>query len=77
MKVAFAVRLFRVETGAYPDTAEAAAKKYLKAVPTDFWGKPINYVRTEKGFKIESLGPLAVTHEEAEKRDDLIVIEVN
>jgi hypothetical protein len=76
MKVAFAVQLYRADTGAYPENAFVAARKYLKVVPSDFWNQSINYSRTDTGFKIESLGPLAVTRAEAERRRELIVIKV-
>ncbi len=76
MKAAFAIQLFHAETGAYPDSAEIAAKKYLKVTPTDFWNKPIRYIHTDSGFSIESLGPLAATRDEAEKNDQFIEIEV-
>jgi hypothetical protein len=64
--------------GKYPGTLEEAARKYLKEVPTDFWGKALGYsLLADGGVKLESVGPLASDREDAVEREELIVVEVH
>jgi len=71
--VSSALDMFKMDNGMYPDTEEGlkalvsnpdsdkypayASKPYMKRVPKDSWGQPIQYIKTENGFDLISFGP--------------------
>lgn len=67
------VRIFRAETGAWPETLEAVvARGILPAVPQDlFSGHPVHYSR-DKGILLWSTGPNSVDDGADEKKDLII-----
>ncbi|HHB94709.1 MAG TPA: type II secretion system protein GspG [Campylobacterales bacterium] len=68
-----ALKMFKLDNGKYPDTDEGiealitnpdadkypnySGSPYLEKMPKDPWGKPFTYIKTDKDFKIISLGP--------------------
>ncbi|MCK4441949.1 MAG: type II secretion system major pseudopilin GspG, partial [Sulfurovaceae bacterium] len=68
-----ALKMFKLDNGKYPDTDEGiealianpdadkypnySGSPYLPKMPKDPWGKPFTYIKTDKDFKIISLGP--------------------
>ncbi len=71
--VANALDMFKMDNGMYPDTEEGlealvknpdpdkypaySSKPYIKRVPKDSWGQPIQYIKTDSGFDLISFGP--------------------
>ena len=56
-RVGLGLELHRAEKGEYPDSVDALAPEYLNEVPPDpFTGKPLRYVKTNKGFSVYSVG---------------------
>ena len=57
--VALALRAYRLENGTYPANLLALAPKYLKAIPTDGFGKGeiLRYQKQGAGYKLWSIGP--------------------
>lgn len=56
-QVAIALRLYRHKHGRYPDSLQALVPRFLPSVPIDpFTGKPLQYRRTQKGFRVWSIG---------------------
>ena len=72
--------IYKVETGAYPDSLETLLKPtkdypngFLpdrKALPKDPWGRPYRYRRTASGYRLWSLGPNG--KDEGGKGDDIL-----
>ena len=70
--VANALDMFQMDNGTYPDTEEGlkalvsnpdsdkyptySSKPYMKRVPKDSWGQPIQYVKTGNNFDLISFG---------------------
>jgi len=70
--IANALDMFKMDNGVYPDTEEGlkalvsnpdsdkyptySSKPYMKRVPKDSWGQPIQYVKTGDGFELISFG---------------------
>jgi general secretion pathway protein G len=70
--VANALDMFKMDNGTYPETEEGlkalvtnpdsdkyptySSKPYMKRVPKDSWGQPIQYVKTGSGFELISFG---------------------
>jgi general secretion pathway protein G len=68
-----ALKMFKLDNGKYPDTDEGiealitnpdadkypnySGAPYLEKNPKDPWGKPFTYIKSDKDFKIISLGP--------------------
>jgi len=64
--------MFKMDNGMYPDTEEGlkalvsnpdadkypaySSKPYMKRVPKDSWGQPIQYVKTDGSFELISFG---------------------
>jgi hypothetical protein len=58
--VAVALRRFRLDHGAYPDSLDELAPAYLKAVPLDpFTGRQLEYARQGAGFELRAHVPAA------------------
>jgi hypothetical protein len=58
--VAVALRRFRLDHGAYPDSLDDLAPTYLKAVPLDpFTGRQPEYARQGAGFELRAQVPAA------------------
>ena len=71
--VSSALDMFKMDNGMYPDTEEGlkalvsnpdadkypaySSKPYMKRVPKDSWGQPIQYIKTDNGFDLISFGP--------------------
>ncbi len=71
--IANALDMFKMDNGMYPDTEEGlkalvtnpdpdkypaySSKPYMKRVPKDSWGQPIQYIKTENGYDLISFGP--------------------
>jgi len=71
--VSSALDMFKMDNGMYPDTEEGlkalvsnpdadkypaySSKPYMKRVPKDSWGQPIQYIKTDGGFDLISFGP--------------------
>lgn len=56
--LAAALKLHRVEHGAYPATLDALDPELLESLPTDpFTNRPFRYQRRGEGFALWSLGP--------------------
>lgn len=54
---ALEVERYRLAEGRLPETLEALVPKFIEAVPIDpFDGKPLRYMRLEKGYTIYSIG---------------------
>jgi hypothetical protein len=73
-ETALAIERFRLSNGGrLPETLEALTPSFLEEIPKDpFDGKPLRYVRKNKGYLIYSIGPDLVenhgmTREEAKK----------
>ncbi len=57
-RLAFALRLYRLDHGDYPSSLNTLAPEYLKHVPLDpFSHQPFIYKREGKGFVVYSVGP--------------------
>jgi len=70
--ISSALDMFKMDNGMYPDTEEGlkalvsnpdsdkypaySSKPYMKRVPKDSWGQPIQYVKTGNGFDLISFG---------------------
>jgi general secretion pathway protein G len=70
--VSQALKMFRLDNGAYPDTEEGlqallhnpdpdkypnySTQPYLEQLPKDSWRNPFTYLKTEKGFELISFG---------------------
>ena len=70
--VANALDMFQMDNGTYPDTEEGlkalvsnpdsdkyptySSKPYMKRVPKDSWGQPIQYIKTGNNFDLISFG---------------------
>ena len=58
LRMNVALRLYRADHAAYPDTLDALAPDYLAALPTDpFSGQPFHYRREADGWILYSVGP--------------------
>lgn len=58
--VARGLEAHRAEVGAYPsELSEIDGRFEAGSVPLDYWRRPFVYERTEGGFELSSLGPLA------------------
>lgn len=57
MLAALAAKIYRKQTGAYPENLEALVPSLLDQVPNDpYADKPLTYRRTEAGFVVYSVG---------------------
>ena len=57
LHIAFALGIFRAETGRYPTTLEQLAPNYLPSIPADRCsGKPLNYKPSVDGYVLYSVG---------------------
>jgi len=57
-RVGIALELCHSEKGEYPDSLNALAPEFLGEVPPDpYTGKPLRYVKEDKGFVVYSVGP--------------------
>ena len=57
-ETALALSSFRTGTGEYPEELKQLTPTYFKEEPVDpFTGKGLTYVRQEKGYLLQSLGP--------------------
>ena len=70
---ASALDMFKMDNGMYPDTEEGlkalvsnpdadkypaySSKPYMKRVPKDSWGQPIQYIKNGDNFDLVSFGP--------------------
>jgi len=70
--IANALDMFKMDNGMYPDTEEGlkalvsnpdsdkypaySSKPYMKRVPKDSWGQPIQYIKTGNSFELISFG---------------------
>ena len=70
--ISSALDMFKMDNGMYPDTEEGlkalvsnpdadkypaySSKPYMKRVPKDSWGQPIQYVKTDGSFELISFG---------------------
>ena len=70
--ISSALDMFKMDNGMYPDTEEGlkalvsnpdsdkypaySSKPYMKRVPKDSWGQPIQYIKTEDSFDLISFG---------------------
>jgi len=70
---ASALDMFKMDNGMYPDTEEGlkalvsnpdadkypaySSKPYMKRVPKDSWGQPIQYIKQGDKFELVSFGP--------------------
>jgi len=70
---ASALDMFKMDNGMYPDTEEGlkalvsnpdpdkypaySSKPYMKRVPKDSWGQPLQYIKTGDKFDLVSFGP--------------------
>jgi general secretion pathway protein G len=70
---ASALDMFKMDNGMYPDTEEGlkalvanpdpdkypaySTKPYMKRVPKDSWGQPIQYIKNGDNFDLVSFGP--------------------
>ncbi|NPA50745.1 MAG: type II secretion system major pseudopilin GspG [Epsilonproteobacteria bacterium] len=70
--IANALDMFKMDNGTYPDTEEGlkalvknpdsdkyptySSKPYMKRVPKDSWGQPIQYIKNGDGFELISFG---------------------
>ena len=75
-RLACALQLYRLDAGGYPDTPGPAAEKYLQALPTDFWGRPLKYSPSTTGFKLRSVGPSYDGPDENATYSDSMTVEV-
>lgn len=66
--LACAIVLYRLENGVYPTTAELAASRCELPMPQGFWGRPVDYIHTSQGFRLEIWPPGAGNRMEAEKQ---------
>jgi len=57
-RVGLALEFCRSEKGECPAELDALAPEFLSEVPSDpFTGKPLRYIKTDKGFVVYSVGP--------------------
>lgn len=57
LETALAVRLFRLERGAYPASLAKISRRWLPEVPRDVWDQPVRYLRRRGEPVVYSLGP--------------------
>jgi hypothetical protein len=58
LQLAIALALYHREKGQYPEKLSELSPKYLPTIPLDlFSGKDVIYSRTEKGYRLYSVGP--------------------
>ena len=56
-RTALALALFKIDAGVYPDTLAELVPGHLPEIQLDpFDGMPLRYVKTEKGYRIYSVG---------------------
>ena len=71
--ISSALDMFKMDNGMYPDTEESlkalvsnpdsdkypaySSKPYMKRVPKDSWGQPIQYIKSDSAFDLISFGP--------------------
>jgi general secretion pathway protein G len=71
--VSQALDMFKMDNGMYPDTEEGlkalvsnpdadkypaySNSPYMKRIPKDSWGQPIQYIKTGNSFELISFGP--------------------
>ena len=71
--ISSALDMFKMDNGMYPDTEEGlkalvsnpdgdkypaySSKPYMKRVPKDSWGQPIQYIKNDSLFDLISFGP--------------------
>jgi len=71
--ISSALDMFKMDNGMYPDTEEGlkalvsnpdgdkypaySSKPYMKRVPKDSWGQPIQYIKNDSSFDLVSFGP--------------------
>ena len=57
LKTMLALRAFRIERGAFPDTLDQLTPNYLRRAPLDwFSGKPLRYVKKRGAYLLYSVG---------------------
>lgn len=82
LQLAIALALYHRETGKHPEKLSELTPKYLTSIPLDlFSGKEIIYARTEKGYRLYSVGPNGrddggIRDEEDRTKADDILVEV-
>jgi len=70
--ISSALDMFKMDNGMYPDTEEGlkalvsnpdadkypaySSKPYMKRVPKDSWGQPIQYIKNDGSFELISFG---------------------
>jgi general secretion pathway protein G len=70
--ISSALDMFKMDNGMYPDTEEGlkalvsnpdsdkypaySSKPYMKRVPKDSWGQPIQYIKNDNAFELISFG---------------------
>jgi hypothetical protein len=73
VQAARALERFRAARGTPPDSLDALVPSYLAAAPTDPWGKPLEYVRTAKGYRLACLGSDGAPGGEGDAGDLVVV----
>lgn len=57
LELAFALEAYRADRGAYPDSLEPLAPKYMAEIPKDlFTDQPLKYSKTADGYRFYSVG---------------------
>ena len=71
--VACALELYRRREGHFPDKLSLLVPKDIKAIPDDFYGRPLTYSHAADGFTLISFGIDGLRNEDPRKTDDIVI----